>query len=257
MSFSVSKQSFAVAIAAIVVCSPTLAADVQAFLNNTNSPNGTSAPLDCSGYDYQQPLDSVFFDTARTSDEETGFETIEAFVDSGGAITTGSGSVSSLRFWGISYDFVSTFCQDDNNADTPFNVYFYADSKGEPGALVGSVTGVTATMSDTTIPFAGTTIKQYDASFSGVDVSSASWVGIARQTGVAGCNWLWVDEDLGGSYDDQAYQGGSGPVDTDQTFCSGGGVELPEVEPVPTLAPLGLGILTIGLGVMAYRRRRD
>jgi uncharacterized repeat protein (TIGR01451 family) len=177
---------------------------------------------------YEQPFDAGNFGTARTSDEEAAFLTSESILDGAGVITPlAAGTTESVRVWGISAEFSGGFlgpCTDDDTAGTPFNVIFSADAAGTPGAVISSVVA-TATVTDTAIPFAFTTVFQYDLSFPATDITGAAWVSVQRQTGASTpggnqCLFLWVDETLAGSYDDSADQNG-GAVPSDHVYCLG------------------------------------
>ena len=182
---------------ACLLLAGTVAAQPNASLQHTGAPlSGTLA--DCTDFeDYQQPLDTANFGTARTSDAETAFVVSEDFVDGAGTITPINGSASGLKWWGVEIIFPPAPCTtSDDAANTPYDLTFYADNAGEPGAVIATVTGVVPVFVDTGIPFAFVTIGEYTATFPDVDVSGAAWVSVVRQVGVAGCNFLWVDETL-------------------------------------------------------------
>jgi hypothetical protein len=246
-----------------------VAAAVEPVLVN-DGPQTEQGLLDCTGFDgYQQPLDSGNFNTARTSDEEASFFVSEDFVSAGGVVTPFSGGSTGLRWWGINFDFVSTFCTDDDLAGTPFTITFLDGDATGPGSIIATVTGVSPTITDTGVAFSSTTIKEYTATYSGVDITGATWVRIVRQTGVAGCYWLWVDEDLVGSYDDLAHQEGSATpiLTTDHTMClqyydpTGPTPTPPPAtagEPVPSLNTYGIiamVVLLVGVAVLVMWRR--
>lgn len=209
---------FSLVCALVLVASASAQGVAEPFVVNPNAaPGGGSSS--CSGFEaYEQPLDTNNFSTARTSDQETAFVVSEDIVDGGGAITTFNGATSGLRWWGINFDFIATFCTDDDDANTPFDLTFSADAGGTPGAVLATVSNVVPTIVDTGVPFASTTVREYTANFSDEDITGASWVTITRQVGVAGCNWLWVDETAVGTYDDIADQSG-GSVPSDHTMC--------------------------------------
>jgi hypothetical protein len=228
------------------------------FLNSGGPGSPEGGLQDCTDYDaYQQPMDAGNLNTARTSDEEAGFLVAEDFVDGTGTVTPMAGETGGIRWWGISFNFgAGAFCTDDDLADTPFDITFSDGDATGPGATVASVTGVVASFVDTGVPFNVSTVIEYSATFPGVDITGATWVSIQRQQGVAGCNWLWVDENLAGSYDDLAFQGGLVP--TDQTMCL---QAAPAVAPtsIPTLGQFGIVFLLlslIGAGIHRIRRGR-
>ncbi len=231
-------------------------AEAEAFLLANNPDPILGGLQECTGFEeYQQPLDANNFGTARTSDAESAFLVAEDFVDGAGTITPHSGAADSMRWWGINFDFIATFCTDDDDAGTPFDITFW-DDVPSVGNVVASATGVSPTIIDTGIPFAATTIREYSASFPSIDVTGATWVSIQRQTGVVGCQWLWVDETLIGSYDDMADQTGSVP--SDHAFCMGAS-SAPVIE-VPTVNEVGLVALLLSLlaaGMVLLRRREN
>ncbi len=241
---TVSLRSVCCLMACLLLAGTAIAQPQRELVNP--GPPIEGAPVDCEGYDaYQQPLDPANFNTARTSDEESGFLVAEGFVPD-----PYSGKVDGIRWWGINFDFIATFCTDDDVAGTPFTVTFWDDTP-DVGNVVCEQTGVAPTIVDTGVAFATTTIGEFSAKFPACDATGATWVSIERETGVAGCFWLWVDGDLVGTYDDMAWQAGS--VDTDQTLC----VQAPDDQPiveVPSLGQFGLIALLVSLlGAGIYR----
>ena len=212
-------------------------------------------------------MDSANFGTARTSDLEAGFTVVEDFVDGTGTIMPFAGGTSGFKWWGINYDFVSTFCTDDDLAGTPFNIIFYDGPATGPGSVVASVPGVVPTIVDTGLAFSSTTIGEYTATFAGIDISGATWVSIERQEGVTGCFWLWVDESLAGSYDDFAIQVNSAPPElpSDHPMCMQfydptAPTPTPGADavPVPSMNNYGIIImlvLLVGVAILVISRR--
>ena len=199
--------------------------EVTAWVNSGTSDPRHGPVADCKGYEgYSQPLDPANFSIARTSDAESGFVVVEDFVDARGVITPLMGWASQIRWWGINFDFVATFCTDDDDAGTPFDLKFYSGDAAGPGPELVTVSGVSPVIVDTGIPFAATTIKEYSATFPEVEITGATWVSIQRQEGVTTCQWLWVDENLVGSYDDMAFQDPGGVVTTDHPLCLNVGI---------------------------------
>lgn len=203
----------------------------QIRLNSTlpSAPLGTGSACGGTTTVYEQPLDAANFNNARTSDVETGNVVSESILNGAGVITPLAGGVTdSLRIWGLTLEFNAGFiatCLEDNAALTPFNVTFSADAGGLPGAAIATVTATPTAIVDTTLPFAFTTIFQWDLSFPATDITGAAWVTVERQIGVGTgggnqCLFLWVDEDLVGTYDDSAIQDGA-PLPSDQTICIG------------------------------------
>ena len=216
--------------ALVLLGSASAYAQDNSFLIDPNvSPEGGTL-ANCDAFpDYQQPLDSANFGTARTSDAQIPLEVAEDIV-SGTAITTlPTGTIAGVRFWGISAEFNPAVgfvgqCLEDNAANTPYTFNFYADNAGAPGALLGTRTAA-PTATDTTIPFAFATIFQYDANFAPIDNTNVSWISIQRQTGVQAtsgndCYFLWVNETNVATYDNFAVEILTPtPAANDQVMC--------------------------------------
>ena len=223
----------------------------------------------CTGVEeYQQPLDAANFSNANTSDVQPGLEIVEDIVDGAGTIVPfDAGEAGSLRVWGLSIEFdpqvgfVAT-CTEDNAASTPYIVSFYADNAGAPAAAPSFTTTATPTaITDTGIPFAFTTIFETDLALDTPAPAGFEWVSVVRETGEQAasgndCYFLWVNETLGGTYDDDAISITGGPLGADQTLCIGGGPSTPIIE-VPTVNGLGLLALIAllaGCGLFVSRR---
>ncbi len=232
-----------------------------------SAPNAPAGALDCdNGVSptllYQQPLDVANFATARTSDAGIAQLVSEDIVNGAGVITPLAGGMTdSISVWGISAEFNAGFigeCLEDDAALTPFTITFSADNAGTPGAVIASVVG-TPVVTDTTTPFAFATIHKYDLSFPATDITGAAWITIERQVGVNAasgnqCLFLWVDETLVGSYDDQADQNG-GVVPSDQVMCIS--ASAPPV-PVPSLSWYSLVLLLMvlsGSAIFYYKKK--
>ncbi len=237
-----------------------------------SAPNAPSGALDCDNGSaatllYQQPIDVANFGTSRVSDEESPFLISENIVNGVGVTTPLAGGMTdSISVWGISVEvngggFVGE-CLEDNAALTPFNITFSADNAGTPGTVIASVVG-TPVVTDTTTPFAFATIHKYDLSFPATDITGAAWISIQRQTGVnaAGgnqCLFLWVDETLVGSYDDQADQNGV-VTPSDHVMCiSEAAAALAPPVPVPSLTWYSLVLLLMvlsGSAIFFYKKK--
>ncbi len=259
---TISVRSNCYILAWLLLAGTALAQKPRPFLQNDGPPVRGGGLEDCSGFEaYQQPLDANNFDLARVSDVATAFLVAEDFAGPGG-ITPLAGTADGLRWWGINYDFIATFCTDDDDLGTPFDITFWDGDASGPVNVVCQQNDIAPTIVDTGIAFSLTTIKEYSAKFPECDVTGATWVSVARQIGTTidaqKCIWLWVDENLAGSYDDMAWQGGT--VTTDQTMC----VQAPDpsvpVVEIPTLGQVGLLALIgslIGAGIYRIRRRRQ
>jgi len=216
-----------------------------------SAPNAPAGALDCDNGSaptllYQQPIDVANFGTARTSDAEIAQLVSEDIVNGAGVITPLAGGMTdSISVWGISAELNGGFigeCLEDDAALTPFNITFSADNAGTPGTVIASVVG-TPIVTDTTTPFAFATIHKYDLSF------AAS----GNQ-----CLFLWVDETLVGSYDDQADQNG-GVVPSDHVMCiSEAAAALAPPVPVPSLTWYSLVLLLMvlsGSAIFFYKKK--
>ncbi|MGE0640573.1 MAG: hypothetical protein AB7G12_11290 [Thermoanaerobaculia bacterium] len=232
------------------------------------APEGNGVP-NCDGFDlYQEPLDVQGFGGASTSDVEAAFEVAEDTVV--GAVITplAAGMGGTIRLWNLSLEFDPSVgfidtCTADETALTPFNIIFSADNAGQPGAVLATVEGTPTSILDTQIPFAFTTIRETEISFPAVDVAGAAWITVQRQTGVNApggnpCYFLWVDEQILNTYDDQAYQSGT-PTGDDAPICLGSAPAGPteSVLAIPTLGQAGIAVLLLSLaiaGILFLRR---
>jgi len=195
---------------------------------------GGRALADCTGLsDYAQPFDNANFGTARTSDEQAGIAVAEDLVDAGGVVMPMlTAPVTTIRWWGISLEFDPTvpgfvaFCGQDDAALTPYIFKFYTGTSSGPGVLRATRQAAPTSIVDTGTSFSlGANVMEYTATIDPpVCHEDITWISIQRKTGAHAangnpCYFLWVDEDLVGSYDDAAYQ--DGLVETDQTICIG------------------------------------
>jgi len=258
------EQSGRTVAVALIVCAiasiPAVPAFGQAFLKA--EPVGPFEGLaDCSDLLlYQEPLDPSNFGTARTSDEEGGFIVFEDWL-----FGEEERTVTNTRVWGIDVDFTggahACAAQDDAN----FNVRFWGQSGGAPDSfnVIVEALDVPSIQTDTGIGFAFTTIIQQDIDLGSLDASGTVWVAHERVNDGDSCFWLWVDETVFGTYDDQAYQGGL--VSSDQPFClagshgdsDGGGDGGSDDGGVPATTGIGVILLVLALGgCSAYFVRR-
>jgi hypothetical protein len=192
----------------------------QASLNAT--PVGPFEALaDCTGFDiYQEPFDDANFGTARTSDSEAGFRVFENFFGAAAA-----GTATAIRTWGIEIDFNSPTltCAVDDTA--PFDVAFWGGNiTPDLFNQISSENNIACGETNTGAPFGSFgNVVQVDCALTNLNVNGARWASVQRTNDADSCFWLWVDEQLLGTYDDQAYQEGAGGfVTADQPFCLGG-----------------------------------
>jgi hypothetical protein len=224
-----------------------------------SSPGGTDQGgiADCTDMQaYQQPFNFGAFRVGRISDHEAGLRVFENFYVPGPTVAT------HIRAWGIELDpeGIDFLCPEDDTAN--FDVVFWGSSAGVPDPYnqIAELNDLPATETDTGVSFHGfLNIVQIDIDLGELDITGAVWASIARVNDEDSCYWLWVDEDLLGTYDDQAYQeGGDGLVTTDQPFCldsgfvgDGGGV------PATTGIGVALTILLLAGSSAYFMRRKD
>jgi len=206
---------------------------------------------------YQEPMDAVNFGTARTSDAEAGFLVFENLM-------TPVTNVTATRVWGIDVDFAGGAHACAVPDDANFNVRFWGQSGGAPDSfnVIAEALNVPSVTTDTGIGFAFTTVVQQDIALA-LDASTAVWVAHERVDDLDSCFWLWVDETLLGTYDDQAYQAGF--VTSDQPFCldgdgpgdGGGDGGGDDGGGVPATTGIGVALMVLLLGgSSAYFLRR-
>lgn len=175
---------------------------------------------DCTGFDaYQQPADRFNWIWLPPSDEESEFVVSENFVDESGDLMPWEGTVSGLKWWGATIEPGSlNLCGEDDEDihGTPFDITFYRGGVTGPGSIVAtfSVTPAFARVSSF-----GVNAREFSALFPSIDVSGATWISIVRRRGVEGCVWHWIDENLEGTYDDQAHYSPEGIWPTDHALC--------------------------------------
>ncbi|MCG8462219.1 MAG: hypothetical protein MI919_38535 [Holophagales bacterium] len=255
-----------VLIAALLLLSAASASFAQSpDSSGLQSPGVPTAPLGgpacAADTTYAQPLDPVNFFTARTSDVQPTQQAWEGIVGGGTIVPFTGGNTISARVWGLSIEFdpvfgFVAFCGEDHTALTEYNVEFYADNAGVPAAAPSFTTTAVPTITDTGIPFAFTTIFQYDLTLADPAPEGYEWVSFVRQTGQqAGsgndCYWLWVDETLIGTYDDMAFSLANGVETSDQTMCITASAIVDPTE-IPTSNTAGLIALFALLAAGAF-----
>jgi hypothetical protein len=210
----------------------------------TLAAEGNPAPSGCAGLSgYSQPFNSASYGFANTSDAEFGYRVAESALDESDAIAAlGDGAIASLRWWGLSweYDLVTddwaSYCGEDDAANTPFELIFYADDAGAPGEPLAIRRGVVPSHFLTNVPWNDFTIAEYAATVSPpVDATNVAWVSVQREWGqdTAGgnpCIFLWVNEETT-AYDDFGAQWSQFPIDFpvayDFTYCVDVGAAAP------------------------------
>ncbi|MEO7795586.1 MAG: hypothetical protein ABIV06_12520 [Thermoanaerobaculia bacterium] len=199
--------------------------------------------LSCDEFDfYRQEGEPL---QASISDQES-VATFEDFINPALAITPLEGSIDGLRFWGEQLDPQLAAC--DEPEATPFDINFYADALGAPGALIAQLPAVVATVTDAPFP----SLYRFEMSFAPLDVTGASWISIVRQTGTPGCRFWWTGETNDALYDNLYYLGAAPDV-RDKLFCLRSPA-VPSVVEVPALSDLGAVAFALALAALAARR---
>lgn len=187
-------------------------------------------PQDCGPYSgYEQPLDPGAISSAYGSDEEfSGVLTADSATFAGAVAALPEGLLTGLRWWGLSL-VPNSFDTCDADDDTAFRFAFFEDAAGQPGTAVGPVVVEVPAFIDSGITVTGLALFEYSVKFEPpVDNTSGAihWVALHRLFGNntptgAGCAFYWVDEDLPGTYDDQAAWVEVQPLESDLAFCVG------------------------------------
>ncbi|MDO8896485.1 MAG: choice-of-anchor J domain-containing protein, partial [Bacteroidales bacterium] len=161
-----------------------------AYIETKVLPAPTDAITCPAGSLISQP--AVNFATAYNSDQGGNFASYQSF--------TGGGTISGLRFWTISAFFNGTAWGPCTGIDPrPFNIGFYADNAGQPGAQIALYTNIQLTRTATGDMFAGTyPIYEYTATFPNVFVAQG-WFSIQSMTGTAVNCWNLTLNQPGGA----------------------------------------------------------
>jgi hypothetical protein len=161
-----------------------------AYIESKVLPSPTDAITCPAGSLISQP--AVSFATAYNSDEGGGYASYQSF--------TGGGMISGLRFWTISAFYNGTAWGACTGIDPrPFNIGFYADNGGQPGAQIALYTNIQLTRTATGDMFAGTyPIYEYTATFPDVFVAQG-WFSIQSMTGTAVNCWNLTLNQPGGA----------------------------------------------------------
>ena len=142
------------------------------------------------GLDPDGPSDFV----AGTSEAESPFTRFQDFA----GVT---GPIESLTWWGVDLLPVPPNAWEEcEEIDPTFEIRFYVDAGGVPGALVCSAT-VLATRTEVGLNYLGTPLLEYTAVLPEPCVMTSGWVSIVG-LGDPTCWFLWMSAGLGGSYCD-------------------------------------------------------
>jgi hypothetical protein len=175
-----------------------------------------------------------------------------------------TGDIGDIHWYGFSLD--SDF-YDCDPTGMEFEIIFYQDSGGLPGAPVATFSNVTATITyyDT---YAGFSVYLFEVADLGMPVSlTDGWVSIQSTSSPNGCIFLWLTSPTGNANAMQGYTGEEfSPIYCNFAFALTGvpepivgvGGEAHPVNRISLLAPwIGLAAaVAVGAGVLVLRRRR-
>ncbi len=179
--------------------------------------DGTTCAVSCpgpfcqSGGDGQTPD----FENARTSDAHpsNGLRAADNFTPAA------NGTVTSVRWWGIYYNFTAgTVCTAPASDD--FRIAFFDDAANRPDTLLSGPTTVSVTRTLMTQQIAGGPVYQYDATLPvGVNVTADTcyWMEIQNTTTDGQCFWLWMTSNIGDAV--MAQHGGALPYGPGSTVA--------------------------------------
>jgi hypothetical protein len=158
--------------------------------------------------------------------------------------------ITTVQFWGLTLFFDNGWFVCDNEDPMTFEIKFYQDNAGVPGANVNSFT-VTLSRDNTGLVYAGFPLYHYKATLSSSVALTSGWISI-QGISVAdpNCVFLWMNSLTG---DKLAYQqdatGAMSNIGTDLSICFEGGQV-----PVSNWA-LVLGAVLIGIFVFIRYRK--
>ena len=205
--------------------------------DNQNQMYGAGNEFSCTGDAFfgQDPNTS----SGHTSDIKLNYRVYDNF----SGITS---DIATIDWWGITSDYNGSWNSCTENPKS-FEISFYQDAAGAPGALVYSFT-VSVTGQSTGQTLANYPINKYSADLPvAVTGLTNGWVSIYGNPS-GSCSFLWEESDTG---DDIAYQNGS-MIGTDLSFC------LYEQQPSIPLSnwALAIGLLLIsGFIVVRFRTK--
>ncbi|MGV6852917.1 MAG: hypothetical protein ACWA5R_12170 [bacterium] len=220
--------------------------------SNGNIPQGGPATL------YSQ-LDDPGGNGAPAQNFEMGYEIYDNEAADDFVVTDAEG-------WDI--ESIDTVMTTSVGAPDSFRVTFYADNSGLPGSVICSRDGETNFSGSYSIVLSspcsvpqGTVFMGIAANQSFAAAGQNFWSNRATVTGNPAA-WINPGDGFGSGCTDWGDAGavcgvGGGGGSYDFLFAVNGQVSAPAVVyQVPTLAPLGLGILALGVGIAGYRRQR-
>lgn len=204
-----------------------------------------SGELDCAANSVfgQAPVNST---TSLFSDEGTAYGSQHIY-DNFSGLTEYIGGIT---FWGIMYD--GGDCYTPGSQD--FEITFFQDNAGSPGAMVQQPFSVTVTPTETGEFVSGVSILRYDINFPSSISLPSGWVSVVKlNPGNEPCSFAWLNTTNGDNT--IAYNQGGGTISLangyDVSFC----LKAPAAVPVSNWALVISLLLISGFIVIRYRRR--
>jgi hypothetical protein len=131
-------------------------------------------------------------------------------------------SITDFHWWGLSLFFAGGFVPCDPTG-MAFDIRFYADNAGEPGAEVCAYTGVAPTITDTGLQYAGFSLYYWEIAglTPACEPTGLTWVSVKSLANTNDCALLWMSGTGGDSSCLQfdASTGGFTPQVTDVSMC--------------------------------------
>lgn len=174
------------------------------LLNDSVQPRGDFSLAQCSANAIvDQAFDATNGPTARNSDVASDLLVAENISANGAGAVVSTGQADSITFWGIQVAFQDGvgFTGSCDPSASDFIITSWSDAGNAPDQIIDSET-VTASATDTGEGFAFTTVYEFQASLSGLDLDNAGWISVQREetppvAPATGCFFLWVDNDPG------------------------------------------------------------
>jgi len=140
-------------------------------------------------------------------------------------------SITDFHWWGLSGRYDSAWYHCDP-AGMTFDLLFFDDVDGQPGAEVCAFTGLTPTMTDTGLLYAGFPLYYWEATnlTPACETGRASWVSVKSLANTNDCGLLWTTSPIGDGMSLQldASTGETSTLNNDMSMCVTG--ELVPVE---------------------------
>lgn len=189
-------------------------------------------PVECDGPDllyYQTVLGPDDPWNAFTSGQTTSFEyeVLDNF-------TSDLYSISDFHWWGLSLFFTGAGWDFCDPTGMTFDLTFYADAGGQPGAAVCSFGGLTPTAVNTGASYSGYTLYYWEVTglSPACEPLGPTWVSIKSFANAADCAFLWMNA-AGGDATALQYDGLSYSVlDADLALCLTGTIVPVELQSI-------------------------